>query len=97
MTPVVVIVFYRNRDSIYYCIILCACIAEYRSSAESEAHYFVKSGHVFVENVENLYLLRICLRNIVSQVHIILYKPRDMWSICNRNYGIHRTLNIMSV
>lgn len=23
----------------------------------------------------------------------IVYKPRDMWSICNRNYGIHRTLN----
>lgn len=36
-----------------YCI-TCVCIAGYRSSAELEAHYFVKSGHVFVENVENL-------------------------------------------
>lgn len=44
--------------------------------------------------LKTYYLLRICLRNIVSQVYnIILYKPRDMWSICNRNYGIHRTLN----
>jgi len=38
----------------YYCIISCACIAECCGSEELEAHYFVKSGHVFVENVENL-------------------------------------------
>jgi len=55
--------------------IICARIAEYRSSAELGARHFVKSGHVFVENVENLlfasYLF--AYNNIVSQVYITLY------------------------
>lgn len=69
-TPVVVvIVLWKPRQ--YNIIMICASIAALRSR---ESIIFVESGHVFVENVENLlFAPYICLRNIMSQVYIFIY------------------------